>query len=336
MHKYIGLVIVTVILITACQSGVPNSPKLEHLQGTSNDCRVVQHAGGETTICGQPQKVVALEPKMLDMVLALDVQPFAYAETYLLKSRQFDNPSQQIPYLGNFVTTQPINVGDRSRPSLETLTLLKPDLILGMKWQENKLLSAIAPTVLVDHIENWQDNIHIVAQALDREDNVQQVIDSHQKQLTEVRTQLTPLVKTHPRVLNVACSQSMDYIDIRYSGASVQLLEEIGFESVLLENVERKPGVHPKVTIETLSQLDADIIIVSSWVDNWDGTSTYNVPLAALQQKWAKNPLLHYSRAWKEGRVYFVDYTLWGGTILGPMADSMILEKLPELLLAHT
>ncbi|MCG6137823.1 MAG: iron-siderophore ABC transporter substrate-binding protein [Nostoc sp. LLA-1] len=336
LHKYIGLLIVTVILITACQSGVPNSPNLENVQGTSNDCRVVQHAGGETTICGQPQKVVALEPRMLSMMLALDVQPSGYADAYLMKSRQFDNPSQQIPYLGNLVTSQPVNLGDRNNPSLETLTLLKPDLILGMGFQENKLLSAIAPTVLVDHMENWQDNIQIVAQALNQEDKVQQVIASHQQKLAEVRTKLTPLVKTHPRVLNVVCSQSMDYIEIRYGGDSVQLQEEIGFESVLLEDVERKPGVRPKVTIETLSQLDADIIIVSTWLDNWDGTSTYNVPLEQLKQKWANNPLLHNSRAWKEGRVYFVDYTLWASVIGGSIGNSLILDQLTTLLLAPT
>ncbi|MBD2360321.1 iron-siderophore ABC transporter substrate-binding protein [Anabaena minutissima FACHB-250] len=336
LYQYIGLLIVTVILITACQSGIPSSPNLETVQGTSNDCRVVEHAGGETTICGKPQKVVALEPRMLSMMLALDVQPSAYADAYLLKSRQFDSPSQQIPYLGNFVTSQPLNLGDRNNPSLESLTLLKPDLILGMKFQENKLLSAIAPTVFVEHTENWQDNIQIVAQALNQEGKLTQLMESHQQQLAEVRTKLAPLVKTHPRVLNIACSQSMDYIEIRYSGDSVQLLEEIGFESVLLKNVERKPGVRPKVTIETLSQLEADIIIVSTWVDNWDGTSTYNFPLKELKQKWAKNPLLHNSRAWKEERVYFVDYTLWASVIGGSIGNSLILDQLTTLLLAPT
>ncbi|QMS92052.1 iron-siderophore ABC transporter substrate-binding protein [Nostoc edaphicum CCNP1411] len=335
LHQYMGLVIVTVLLITACQSGVPNSPNLENVRSLSIDCRVVEHAGGETTICGKPQKVVALEPKLLSMMLALDFQPSGYADAGLFNLRQFNNPSKQIPYLGNFVTSQPINLGDRSNPSLETLILLKPDLILGMKWQQNKLLSAIAPTVLIDNTEEtWQDNIRILAKTLHREDNVQQVIASHKQHLAEVRTKLAPLVNTHPRVLNIACNQSMDYIEIKYSGDSVQLLEEIGFQSVLLEDVERKPGVRPKVTIETLSQLNADIIIVHTWLDHWDGHSTYNVPLEALKEKWAKNPLLHDSRAWKEGRVYFVDYHAWGGVIGGFIADSLMLEQLPTLLLS--
>ncbi|BDA71331.1 hypothetical protein RIVM261_002240 [Rivularia sp. IAM M-261] len=75
--------------------------------------------------------------------LALDVQPSAYADAYLFRLRQFNNHSQQIPYLGSFVTSQPINLGKRNNPSLETLTLLKPDLILGLNFQENQLLSKI-------------------------------------------------------------------------------------------------------------------------------------------------------------------------------------------------
>jgi iron complex transport system substrate-binding protein len=205
-----------------------------------------------------------------------------------------------------------------------------------MKWQENQLLSTIAPTVLIDNIENWQDHIQIVAKALHQEDNVQQVINSHKQQLAEVRTKLAPLVNTHPRVLNLICSQSMNYMEIRYQGDVIRLLEEIGFQPVLLENVKQKPEASLQITIETLSQLDADIIIVNTWLDNWDGKSAYHVPLEELKQKWAKNPLLHNSRAWKEGRVYFVDYTLWAGVISGPMADSLMLEQLPKLLLDNT
>lgn len=333
LYKYTSCVL-TAILMTACHTGSSQNLNLDE-RSPSTNCRVIEHAGGKTEICGKPQKVAALEPKMLSMMLALDVQPAAYADAYLVRAPQFDNPSKQIPYLGNFVTSQPINLGDRNNPSLETLTRLKPNLILGVSSQENKLLSSIAPTVLINtDTKRWQDNIQIVAKALDQEDNVQQVIDLYQQQLAEVRTQLAPLVNTHPRVLNITCSQSMDYIEIGFDGDTVRLLEAVGFQPVLLNNVEPKSGVRATVTIETLSQLDADIIIVYTWLDQWQGNSTYHVPLEELKQKWVKNPLLHNSRAWREGRVYFVDYQMWGSVIGGPVADSLILKQLPTLLLS--
>jgi iron complex transport system substrate-binding protein len=336
LYKYIALVLVTSILITACQGGMADKLKLESNVPQSTDCRVVEHAVGKTKICGKPQKIAVLDPKMLSLMLALGEQPAAYADAYLVRSPQFDNPSQQIPYLGNFVTSQPINLGDRSSPSLEALTLLKPDLILGMNFQENQLLSAIAPTVLVDHDKNWQENIKIIAKALNSQKNISSIITAQQQQLATVRTQLAPLVKTHPRVLNIVCSQAMDYIEVVYNGDAIKLLEKIGFQPVLLPDIERKLGVRPQINLETLAQLDADIVIVTTWLDNWNGESTYKVPLQELKEKWAKNPLLHNSRAWREGRVYFVDYTLWVGVIGAPMANSLILEQLPSLLLSNT
>jgi iron complex transport system substrate-binding protein len=336
LHKYIVLVVLTAILITACQGDMVDNPKLESNLPPSTDCRVVEHAVGKTKICGKPQKIAVLEPKMLSLMLALDVQPAAYADAYLVRSPQFDNPSHQIPYLGNFVTTQPINLGDRDRPSLETLTLLKPDLILGMNFQENKLLGAIAPTVLINYEKNWQENIQIIAKAIDSQKNISSIITSQQQQVAKVRTQLAPLVNTHPRVLNVVCSQSMNYIEVRNEGDTMELLKTIGFQPVSLPSIEQKLGVSSQINLETLAQLDADIVIVTTWLDHWNGESIYKVPLQELKDKWAKNPLLHNSQAWKEGRVYFVDYTLWGGVIGAPISNSLILEQLPSLLLSNT
>ncbi len=113
-------------------------------------------------------------------------------------------------------------------------------------------------------------------------------------------------------------------------------MEKIGFQPVFLPDIERKAGIRPQINLETLAQLDADIVIVSTWTNNWNGKSTYTVPLKELQEKWAKNPLLHNSRAWREGKVYFVDYTLCGGVIGAPIANTLILEQLPSLLLSYT
>ncbi len=336
LYKYIVWVLLVAISITACQGSMPQNPSVETGLPLSADCRVVEHAVGKTKICDQPQKIAVLEPKMLSMILALGVQPAAYADAYSVRSPQFYNPSKQIPYLGNFVTSQPINLGDRNNPSLETLTLLKPDLILGMNSQENPLLGAIAPTVLIDNEQNWQENIKIVAKALDSQKTIPSIITLQQQQIVKARTQLAPLVNTHPRVLNIACSPSMNYIRVVYNEDSIEILENIGFQPVSLPDIERQLGSGPQINLETLSQLDADIVIVSTWLDNWDGQSTYKVPLTELKQKWAETPLLHNSRAWREGRVYFVDYTLWGGVIGAPITHSLILEQLPSLLLSHT
>ena len=109
--------ICTVTLIVACDRA-PNSSVVDRsTPASSESCRLVEHEMGETEICGQPQKVAALSPHILDSMLALGVQPAAYAESVNLNIQTYDNPTEQIPYLGQWVTTQPI--GDlRSQISL--------------------------------------------------------------------------------------------------------------------------------------------------------------------------------------------------------------------------
>ena len=58
--------------------------------------------------------------------------------------------------------------------------------------------------------------------------------------------------------------------------------------------------------------------------NNWEDT---------VRQKWTQNPLLNSMPVSQQGRVYFVDYYLWGSHIRGPLTDRLILEALPDLLL---
>ncbi|OKH29096.1 ABC transporter substrate-binding protein [Chroogloeocystis siderophila] len=127
-------------------------------------------------------KVAALIPHILDSILALGVQPAAYAETVRLNLPRFDNPATQIPHLGNRITTQPVNLGDRQNPSLEALVQLKPDVIIGERWlhqDEYHLLTKIAPTLLFDDTkgekQHWTNDITGIAQVLGREDAAQNI-----------------------------------------------------------------------------------------------------------------------------------------------------------------
>ena len=144
----------------------------------------------------------------LDVMLALDIQPAAYAEAAytdrkILDLDRFDHPSQQIPHLGDRITTQPINLGHRNTPSLETLVALKPDLIIGETWQENELLSKIAPMLLINNQygkENWSRRLQIVAQAFGKEEQATQIIARYEAQLAQTRKQLAPVIDACPRV----------------------------------------------------------------------------------------------------------------------------------------
>lgn len=337
-HHWFGWLVLgafTVLLVVACNGNTSPNPALQSQNTALDNCRLVKHEAGETTICGQPQKVAALSPRALDVMLSLGIQPFAYAEIRLLNLRQFDNPSQQIPYLGERITTQPMNLGDRFTPSLEKLVLLKPDLIVAVENGHDlyEQLSKIAPTLVLKNgvgKEFWQRRLQTLAQAFNREDQAQQVIAQHQQQLAKVKDQLAPVVATYPRVLPIALTPQIEPVSVysRNSDAS-ELLEAIGFQLVLLEqHPQKQQRFTPQLSVEALTQLDADIIIVLTR----DPDNFYHSQ-EAVKQRWEEHPVLRNLHASREGRVYFVNHRLWGSNIGGPITDELMLEKLPELLL---
>ena len=321
-------------LIVACQGHLEQDVASQSSATKPANCRMIEHDAGETEICGHPQIVAALSPRALDVMLALDVQPTAYAETtrdkVVLNLHRFDNPSQQILHLGDRITTQPINLGHRNTPSLETLVEVNPDLIVADTWvgdtlDDYKLFSTIAPTILLNSRngkDGWSRRLQIVAQAFELKDKAEQVIAHYEQRLAEVQVQLASVLALNPRILPVHdLGSSFDVSS--YETDIAALLEELGFQLVLLEGLPRETPdfpAEPRVSIEILTQLDPDIIIVT------------NTESAAKRQ-WEKTPLLRNMRAVQEGHIHFVNPLLWDGTRGGPIAYGLMLDQLPELLL---
>lgn len=322
------LLVCTTALAVSCRQNV-SAPDAR--VSTSSDCRMVPHEQGTTEVCGQPQTVVALSPHILDSMLALGVQPAAYAEAENPNQEIFDNPKEQIPYIGRWVTTQPVALGDRKAPSLERLAQLKPDLILGEDWlagESYPLMSQIAPTLLftdeqADGTQAWQQDIEGIAKALGRETEAKQLLAVFPQQVDTARSELQPVLAAYPRVLLIS-SDLTSYTSIAPDSTVGRLLEQIGFEVVRPGGVESDA----EISLEVIPELENDIIIVLSW----DETMLFN-PEAEVKAKWDKNPLLKALPAAEANRVYFVDYQLWGSNIRGPLTDRLILEALPELLL---
>jgi iron complex transport system substrate-binding protein len=293
----------------------------------------VQHSIGKTQVCGQPEKVAALSPHILDSILALGVQPAAYAETVQLNLPRFDNPTAQIPYLGNRITTKPVNLGDRKNPSLEALVQLKPDVIIGEHWlhqDEYHLLSKIAPTLLFDDTkgekQHWTNDITGIAQALDREEAARQLLKAFPQQLATARQKLAPVVATYPRVLVNSTNQLASQVSIAPDSTAGELMNAIGFEMVS-PKLPTQSDTWAQISLEVLPTIDTDLIFVIGWTEG-----LYN-PEKKLKQAWSQHPLLKTMKAFQENRVFFVDYQLWGSNIRGPITDELILQQLPELLL---
>lgn len=272
-------------------------------------------------MCGQPQTIAALSPPLLDIILSLGVQPAAYATVDLFARRQFDRPSEQIPYLGEKITNQPTNLGSRDAPSQEALVRVNADLILGEDYQATYYdqFSSIAPTLLFHTLgpDRWKQVMMPIAQVLGRETQAQHVLDAHAQLIANTKSALAS-VSGQQKILvlgfdtviaNSFILERQDFI--------CGLLQDLGFQVINFE--EGDPNLN--FSLEVLPQLDTTMILVMPTGDN---------TIANAKRQWQQNPILQTIPASKAGKVYFMDYQLT--RIRGPIAAEIFLNQFQSLL----
>lgn len=335
---YSLLALLTALTVVACSPG-PTTTVQE------SDCRSVPHAIGTTEVCGNPEKVVVLGGHSLDLLLSLGKQPAGLGTAIAFHTDDvFDQPSEQIPYLGQFVTTQPVNVGDRSQPSLEAIVQLQPDLIVGEAGGNSKtygLLSQIAPTLLWDTRTNrgqWQQNLKTLALALGDQSQAEEVLAELQQDIATTRENLQPVIADAPKVLMLGASRlnSGEIFAITSQSYLGELMEELGFELVAPENGKNSAPL----SLEALPELDkADHIFVLGYQMGNESGQPPDDPGKLLEQQtsgikadWEENAIAQSLSATKADQVYFGTYLLWNG-LNGPMGTRLVLQDMEQMLL---
>ncbi|MEM9452456.1 MAG: iron-siderophore ABC transporter substrate-binding protein [Cyanobacteria bacterium P01_E01_bin.6] len=326
----------------ACQRSPEQSaaPAVSSTSPTASDpvdCRNVEHEVGTTEVCGQPQRIVALGPYVLEHLLALGVQPIGFSDYAAFHQGDYDDPSQQIPLLGSRITQPLANVGLAETPSLEAILKAHPDLILGTTANAAiyDALSDIAPTVLLERFDP-EASLQTVAQAVDRSEQVGQVFATVEQHLTSARDQLAPVVANHPNVLLLITPQLQEiYLGSNYEACGSPI-EAIGFQLVYPPNVDATtPKSWVPMSIETLPKLnEADVIILlGASFSEFDGTSSFEEhQLSGLKQAWEENAIAQSLDASKAGQVYFIPAYLCAG-LPGAIGTELYLNALENQLL---
>lgn len=333
----------TLLAIAACQnnddqptvdSALPSSPD-------PADCRTIQHEMGETEICGQPQNLVVLGSSVLELLLSLDIQPAGFADRFAFHSDDYDNPAQQIPYLGKWVTSQPANVGLIFSPSLEAIAKAQPDLILGSVNNEAQYetLSQIAPTLLFEWFDT-EANLHAIGAAVGRPERVDPLLAAMEQQVISAQADFAPMVAAHPKVLMLISNPQMTQLTLlpgRFSFCET-LVADLGFQLVHFPGTAESALNQPvPVSLETLPQLnEADSIILMGYNDQVNQLTDMDEfeqhQLQNLPQQWEENAIAQSLEASKAGRVYFIPAYLCGG-LPGPIGTELYLEELETQLL---
>ncbi|MEM7716099.1 MAG: iron-siderophore ABC transporter substrate-binding protein [Cyanobacteria bacterium P01_A01_bin.68] len=341
--KRLNLGLITSFLLIACSTSKSNQIPIDSARN-SEECQTIDHELGKTEICSQPQRIIVLGTNILELLLALEVEPIGYADYFSLPYSKFDKPKQQIPYIGERVTNKPVNVGTWSEPSLEAIVKLKPDLILGnvtANEDEYALLSQIAPTVLLKSrtiYNEWQQDLQKIAQILRRSPKAQKVIASNKQLLAATKKQLLPITRNYPQVLLLGSENLNQSVQLEGKNSFCgSLLETIGFQLVSLRELEKKPLSVRLISLETLPSLDkADLIIVGAWNRDFSNVENDLVEhqLGQVRKQWKENPIAQSMSASKQGRVYFTSSYLCRG-LPGPIGTKIFLKQLRQKLLSQ-
>lgn len=285
----------------------------------------IKHYSGETTVNAPAQRVIALGPHALDLLLSLGIQPVGYGEAAQLGVTNYGSPIKQIRYLGSRITGNPVNVGDRYKPNLEVVASLKPDLIVGENYAQDSYsaLNNVAPTLLFEgiHTGDWQKTLPILAKAVGKEAKAAQVIERHNRIINEAKKQLPEWIKgkTALVVYNSGGADKDVYTILGPQDWTGGYFQNLGFKLDLLgaKDTSMSEG-YKKISSEALTASQADAIFVIASKKN---------TVTQAKKDWEQNAIAQRLKATKDGHVYFLDVHLLS-RIRGPIAEELIAREL--------
>ena len=296
------ITILVVVAIAACNNNTskPNAVLTEN-------CRVIQHAMGETCVPLDPQRIVVLGPIMLEAVLALDQRPVG-------------SPLSFVP---PFIDKEGIvDLGDSDAINLERIVALKPDLILGTTYTSPPYsqLSQIAPTVLVDfeHSGEWKEHFAFAGEVLGKSAEVERVMSDYYQRAKELQEQIdsnsneVSIVRIYPTHINLYTKSGFIGTVLEDAGLSRPPSQDLNLEETkaLADN-----PIQYTISKEVIDKADGDAIFVI--VE--DSDEKIDEMLASLKA----DPLWSKLNAVQKGKVYEVgDY--WIGT--GAIAANAVLD----------
>lgn len=298
LRRLISLFLLGVLMFTfisACSSSVSQNatnPKL-----TNTECRVVQHARGETCIPLNPKRIVTLDFNSLAVLLALDIKPIATWITNEIEDdfRYFRGKTDGIEILRSAT----------AQPNLEKLLSLKPDLIIVISHPVfediYKYVSQIAPTVILPWTEirgNWKQHLKDAARVFEKTEIATQIIDDYYQRVEELKQSLSDRQQSiRISFMFVASGQ---LIITRKESFAGSVLNDLGLLNPIFEESGDRDLA---ISEELLPEIDSDILFVAPL------RKDDNSVIKQLQQK----PLWFKLKAVQNNQVYVVDFSVWRG-----------------------
>ena len=285
-----AMALLATVAMSSCSG--PTLPSYEAIPASEG--RIVHHARGETVVPRNPQRIVLLG-SIVD-ALALGVKPVGAAFSGFPDRADGE---ELAPMLSD--RTEGITVlGHSSRPSLERIVELQPDLIMGSKGMENiyPRLSQIAPTVVVDlsgGAKAWKEYVLQSATALGKPDEAQALIQQFEQRIAQFREAMGD--RLNETVISVARFRPDQFRIYQHNSFSGAVLADIGLPRPESQQQNRSYTI---ANIENLDTMDGDVLFFMQ--DN---------PEKSTLSKVQENPLWSQLAVVQQDQVHEVSLEVW-------------------------
>jgi len=313
------------VVIVACGDGSNQSENTVISNSDQANCRLVENVvTSETCLPVHPERIITLAPLLMFHTLTLGIRPVGCSVYWPqdMTAEYLINP----PQLGNRADNIR-QVGMTAQPNIETILNIKPDLIISydvygltIESQLYQQLAHIAPTVLIpiQGLTNWKDNFNLVAEALNRKDQAQEVWENYYEKIQKIKSDLGSEYAI--KEISVAGGNQQDlYAFTRNSGVGT-ILSDIGFHRPKSQNID-SDNDRFTVSPEKIEDIDGDILFFML-----DDANNINA-----QESIKNHPLWNTLKAVQEEHVYFVDSFGWAGT--NHIAANIIIDDLYKYLI---
>lgn len=273
----------------------------------------VQHQLGKTVISKPPQRVAALDMNEVDFLDQLGVPVIGMPKDFIPHFLAKYQNAPRVQDLGSIV-----------QPNVEKVHAARPDLILITSLQagQYKELSQIAPTIQFDvdyrnsatrHIEVIKEHLLTLGKLFGKDD----IARAKAGELDAKVAQARHATQDRPEKALIVLHNNGAFSSFGPQSRYGFVFSALGVKPA---GPAADTGLHGQpVSSEFIQQANPDIIYVV------DRTAVME-RRAALNAQSLSNPLLRQTKAWKNGRVVFVDAQAWYVTAASPTSLRIIVD----------
>lgn len=331
MKKVAMLPAVALILsLAACASEDAAEPEMAEPETAEEGGEpiVIEGSNGEVTLDEPAEKVVVLEWTYAENLLALDVQPAGMAE---------------IDAYGEYVNIEPqladtvIDVGGRSEPNLEAIAEIDPDLIIGVDFRHEAMLSQleeIAPTVLFNPYPEEAANIDLYEEMITTFNEMAEAVGK-EEQAEEVLAELDAKYEEATAEIEAAELETNDFIlTLAYTGPQapeIRVFTPHSMASMILEKI----GLNNVHEPEQFEVFGSSTFNVEGLTQYEEANYLYTVPDEdnIYENQLADNPVWDNLAFVQEGRTFDLGADTW--LYGGPLSAMTLVDQVVETMVAE-